>query len=141
MQYMRKMGLDYGKARVGVAFSDLSSTIASADHIYKTKSLEEDLDYFANLIKEKSVNFVVFGLPLQTDGTEGEMAKVVRDFAEKLSEKTGVSVAFQDERYTSFEAEEYLKEAKIKWEKRKELLDKVSAQIILQNYLDENPNK
>lgn len=141
MQYMRKMGLDYGKARVGVAFSDLSSTIASADHIYKTKSLEEDLDYFANLIKEKSVNFVVFGLPLQTDGTEGEMAKVVRDFAEKLSEKTGVSVAFQDERYTSFEAEEYLKEAKIKWDKRKELLDKVSAQIILQNYLDENPNK
>ena len=138
---MRKMGLDYGKARVGVAFSDLSSTIASADHIYKTKSLEEDLDYFANLIKEKSVNFVVFGLPLQTDGTEGEMAKVVRDFAEKLSEKTGVSVAFQDERYTSFEAEEYLKEAKIKWEKRKELLDKISAQIILQNYLDENPNK
>ena len=141
MQYMRKMGLDYGKARVGVAFSDLSSTIASADHIYKTKSLEEDLDYFANLIKEKSVNFVVFGLPLQTDGTEGEMAKVVRDFAEKLSKKTGVSVAFQDERYTSFEAEEYLKEAKIKWEKRKELLDKISAQIILQNYLDENPNK
>ena len=141
MQYMRKMGLDYGKARVGVAFSDLSSTIASADHIYKTKSLEEDLDYFANLIKEKSVNFVVFGLPLQTDGMEGEMAKVVRDFAEKLSEKTGVSVAFQDERYTSFEAEEYLKEAKIKWDKRKELLDKVSAQIILQNYLDENPNK
>ena len=141
MQYMRKMGLDYGKARVGVAFSDLSSTIASADHIYKTKSLEEDLDYFANLIKERSVNLVVFGLPLQTDGTEGEMAKVVRDFAEKLSEKTGVSVAFQDERYTSFEAEEYLKEAKIKWEKRKELLDKISAQIILQNYLDENPNK
>lgn len=141
MQYSRKMGLDYGKARVGVAFSDLSSTIASADHIYKTKSPEEDLEYFANLIKEKSVSVVVFGLPLQTDGTEGEMAQVVRDFAEKLSKKAGVLVAFQDERYTSFEAEEYLKEAKIKWEKRKELLDKVSAQIILQNYLDENPNK
>ena len=141
MQYSRKMGLDYGKARVGVAFSDLSSTIASADHIYKTKSPEEDLEYFANLIKEKSVSVVVFGLPLQTDGTEGEMARVVRDFAEKLSKKAGVLVAFQDERYTSFEAEEYLKEAKIKWEKRKELLDKVSAQIILQNYLDENPNK
>ena len=50
-------------------------------------------------------------------------------------------MAFQDERYTSFEAEELLKEAHIKWEKRKEFLDKISAQIILQNYMDENLNK
>lgn len=141
MQYSRKMGLDYGRARIGVAFSDLSSTIASADHIYKTKSLEEDLVYFTKLIKEKSVNLVVFGLPLQTDGSEGEMSLAVREFAEKLAEQANVEVAFQDERYTSFEAEEYLKEAKIKWEKRKELLDMVSAQIILQNYLDENPKR
>ena len=83
----------------------------------------------------------MFGLPLQTDGTEGEMSLVVREFAEKLSKQANVKIAFQDERYTSFEAEEYLKEAKIKWEKRKELLDMVSAQIILQNYLDENPKR
>lgn len=135
------MGLDYGKARIGVAFSDLSGTIASADHIYKTQGEEKDLCYFANLMKEKSVDFVVFGLPLCADGTESEMSAVVRDFAEKLKNKTGVQIAFQDERYTSFEAEEYLKEAGIKWEKRKELLDKVSAQIILQNYMDENSKK
>jgi putative Holliday junction resolvase len=141
MQYSRKMGLDYGNARIGVAFSDLSNTIASADHIYKTTVREKDLQYFAGLIKEKSVDMVVFGLPLQTDGQESEMCKVVREFAEQLSNLTGVKIAFQDERYTSFEAEEYLKEAKIKWEKRKELLDKISAQIILQNYLDENPKK
>lgn len=141
MQYSRKMGLDYGKARIGVAFTDLSSTIASADHIYKTKSLENDLLYFANLIKEKNVDTVVFGLPLNADGTESEMSLVVKDFAERLKNKTDVEVKFQDERYTSFEAEEYLKEAGIKWEKRKELLDKISAQIILQNYLDENPKK
>ena len=141
MQYSRKMGLDYGKARIGVAFSDLSSTIASADHIRKSQGEESDLEYFANLIKEKSVDKVVFGLPLKADGSESEMSQVVRDFAEKLSKITGVEICFQDERYTSFEAEEYLKEAGIKWEKRKGLLDKVSAQIILQNYLDENPNK
>lgn len=139
MQYNRKMGLDYGKARIGVAFSDLSCTIASADHIYKTQTEEKDLLYFASLIKEKSVNFVVFGLPLNADGTESEMSAVVRAFAQKLQALTGVEIAFQDERYTSFEAEEYLKEAGIKWEKRKELLDKVCAQIILQNYMDENP--
>ena len=141
MQYKRKMGLDYGKARIGVAFSDLSSTIASADHIYKCKTLENDLQYFATLIKEKSVDLVVLGLPLNADGTECEMTLVVKDFAEKLKGASGVEIAFQDERYTSFEAEELLKEAGIKWEKRKELLDKVSAQIILQNYLDENPKK
>lgn len=141
MQYSRKMGLDYGKARIGVAFSDLSCTIASADHIYKTQNEEKDLAYLANLIKDKCVNMVVFGLPLNADGTESDMSLFVRNFAEKLAEYTNVSVVFQDERYTSFEAEEYLKEAGIKWEKRKELLDKVSAQIILQNYLDENPKK
>lgn len=141
MQYSRKMGLDYGKARIGVAFSDLSSTIASADHIYKTQSEEQDLKYFAKLIVEKSVDKVVFGLPLNADGTESEMSQVVRSFAEKLKTLANVEIVFQDERYTSFEAEEYLKEARIKWEKRKELLDKISAQIILQNYLDENSRK
>lgn len=141
MQYNRKMGLDYGKARIGVAFSDLSCTIASADHIYKTQTEEKDLQYFVDLIKEKSVNFVVFGLPLNADGTESEMSAVVRQFAQKLKTLAQVEIAFQDERYTSFEAEEYLKEAGIKWEKRKELLDKVCAQIILQNYMDENPKR
>jgi len=141
MQYFRKMGLDYGKARIGIAFSDLSSTIASADHIYKTQTEEKDLEYFDKLVKERSVNEIVLGLPLNADGTECEMTNVVRDFGKKLQEKTGVEVKFQDERFTSFEAEEYLKEAHIKWEKRKELLDKIAAQIILQNYLDENPKR
>ena len=141
MQYSRKMGLDYGKARIGVAFSDLSSTIESADHIYKTQTEEKDLLYFDKLVKEKNVDLVVIGLPFNADGTESEMSAVVRDFAGKLAKQTGVKVAFQDERYTSFEAEEYLKEAGKKWEKRKELLDKVSAQIILQDYLDANPKR
>lgn len=140
MQYFRKMGLDYGKARIGVAFSDLTSTIASADHIYKTVSPEKDLEYFSNLVKEHSVNLIVVGLPLNADGTRCEMTDVVEDFAKKLEEATKTRVVLHDERFTSFEAEEYLKEAKIKWEKRKELLDKISAQIILQDYLDENPN-
>ena len=121
------MCLDYGKARIGVAFSDLSSTIATADHIYKTRSRAQDLQYFSDLIQTKNVDLVVFGLPLNADGTESEMCLVVKDFATELQNKTNVEIAFQDERYTSFEAEEYLKEAGIKWEKRKELLDKVSA--------------
>ena len=138
MQYSRKMGLDYGKARIGVAFSTFS--IASADHIYKTQNEEADLKYFSNLISKQQVSLVVLGLPLNADGTECDMTYVVQEFGKKLEKTSGVKVVFQDERYTSFEAEEYLKEAGVKWEKRKELLDKISAQIILQNYLDANPN-
>ena len=139
MQYSKKMGLDYGKARIGVAFSNLF--IASADHIYKTKSEEEDLAYFSNLIKARGIELVVFGLPLNADGTECEMTAVVKDFAGKLKQLSGVEIVFQDERFTSYEAEELLKEAKIKWEERKQFLDKVAAQIILQNYMDQNPTK
>jgi len=141
MQYKRKMGLDYGKARIGVAFTDLLGMIASADHIYKTETEQKDLEYFSNLIKEKDVETVVFGLPLNADGSDCEMTEVVKIFAKKLQNLTGVEIAFQDERFTSIEAEELLKEANIKWEKRKELIDKVSAQIILQNYMQENPKK
>lgn len=130
------MGLDFGRARIGVAFSSLS--IATADHIYKSQTQEKDLSYFANLIEQQKVGLVVLGLPLSTDGSENEMTACVRDFAQKLADKTGVKIAFQDERYTSFEAEEFLKESGMPWQKRKELLDKVSAQIILQNYLDAN---
>ena len=137
MQYKRYMGLDYGKARIGIVFSDLTCTIATADRIYKCKGTEEDLKFLNELAKEKDVGNIVMGLPLNADGTESEMSKVVQDFGQKLSELSQINVFYQDERYTSFEAEEYLKEAGIKWEKRKELLDKVSAQIILQNYLDE----
>lgn len=138
MQYDCLMGLDYGKARIGVAFSTMS--IASADHIYKSQTEEKDLEYFAKLIKQRQVKKVIFGLPFSTDGSENEMTEKVRDFSKKLSNLCGVEIAFQDERYTSFEAEEFLKEAKLPWQKRKELLDKISAQIILQNYLDENPS-
>ena len=136
MQYNRYMGIDYGKARIGVAFSDLSGTIASAHSVIKGEG-EKDVENLSKLAKSMEVKYIVIGLPLNADGTESEMSKFVQDFGKKLSEKSGLQVFYQDERYTSFEAEEYLKEAGIKWEKRKELLDKVSAQIILQNYLDE----
>ena len=136
MQYNRYMGIDYGKARIGIAFSDLSGTIASA-HSVITGEGEKDVENLSKLAKSMEVKYIVIGLPLNADGTESEMSKFVQDFGKKLSEKSGLQVFYQDERYTSYEAEEYLKEAGIRWEKRKELLDKVSAQIILQNYLDE----
>ncbi len=138
MQNKRFMGLDYGNARIGIAFSDYSATIATADSIYKSRGQQEDIKYLSSYAKENDVSSIVLGLPLNADGTESEMSLKVMAFGQALEDYSQIKVFYQDERYTSFEAEEYLKEAKIKWEDRKKLLDKVSAQIILQNYLDEN---
>lgn len=138
MQNKRFMGLDYGNARIGIAFSDYSATIATADSIYKSRGQQEDIKYLSSYAKENDVSSIVLGLPLNADGTESEMSLKVVAFGQALEDYSQIKVFYQDERYTSFEAEEYLKEAKIKWEDRKKLLDKVSAQIILQNYLDEN---
>lgn len=138
MQNKRFMGLDYGNSRIGIAFSDYTATIATADSIYKSRGQEEDLNYLSSYAKENDVSGIVLGLPLNADGTESEMSLKVKDFGKALEDYSQIKVFYQDERYTSFEAEEYLKEAGLKWEDRKKLLDKVSAQIILQNYLDEN---
>ncbi len=138
MQYKRFMGLDYGNSRIGIAFSDYTATIATADSTYKSRGQEEDLNYLSSYAKENDVSGIVLGLPLNADGTESEMSLKVKDFGKALEDYSQIKVFYQDERYTSFEAEEYLKEAGLKWEDRKKLLDKVSAQIILQNYLDEN---
>ena len=138
MQNKRFMGLDYGNSRIGIAFSDYTATIATADSTYKSRGQEEDLNYLSSYAKENDVSGIVLGLPLNADGTESEMSLKVKDFGKALEDYSQIKVFYQDERYTSFEAEEYLKEAGLKWEDRKKLLDKVSAQIILQNYLDEN---
>ncbi len=138
MQNKKFMALDYGNSRIGIAFSDDVATIAFADKVYQSRGREKDLEYLSSYAKENGVTRIVIGLPLNADGTESEMSARVKEFGNALEEFSQIKVFYQDERYTSFEAEEYLKEAKIKWQDRKKLLDKLSAQIILQNYLDEN---
>lgn len=136
MNYKRKMGIDYGDVRIGIAFTDLLCTISSPYEVYKTKSEEEDLKYLAELAKKQETDEIIFGLPLNMDGTEGERAEVTRNFAKKLSEISGLNIAFVDERLTSVEAEDILISAGVRREKRKEMIDKISAQLILQSYLN-----
>lgn len=135
MQYSRIMGLDYGEVRIGIAFSDLLQMISSPFETYKRRSLIFDLDYLKNLIKEKEVSLIVMGLPLNMDGTEGERALKTREFGSELSKISGVNIVYVDERLTSLEAEEMLIQAKVRREKRKEIIDKLAAQIILETYL------
>ena len=135
MQYGRIMGIDYGRVRIGIALTDLLKTIASPYEVYKSVPRKKDIEYFVRLIKEKEVDKVVIGLPLNMDGSEGERALKTRAFGDELEKASNVPVVYQDERLSSVEAENYLLDGDLRRDKRKNLIDKVSASIILEDYL------
>ena len=137
MQRTRKMGIDYGDRRIGVAMTDALCIISSPYEVFENRSEEQSLQHLNKLIKEFNVDEVAMGLPLNMDGSEGERAKIHREFGEKLASLSGIKVEYVDERLTSAEAEEILIQSKVRREKRKELIDKISAQIILQTYLNQ----
>lgn len=136
MQYKRIMCLDYGDVRIGIAFSDLLQTIASPHSTYTRKTLEEDLNFFNNLAKQQDVELIVIGLAYNMDGSCGDRIEKTKEFAEKLSNFVNLPIEFVDERLSSVEAEDILKEAHVPSIKRKGLIDKIAAGIILQNYLN-----
>lgn len=136
MQRHRKMGIDYGDKRIGVALSDLLCIISSPYEVFINKGEEESLKHLDKIIKDNDVDEIAMGLPLNMDGSEGERARLHREFGQKLSDFSGVTVHFVDERLTSAEAEEILISSGVRREKRKELIDKLSAQIILQTFID-----
>mgnify|MGYP001625900603 FL=1 len=136
MQNHRKMGIDYGDKRIGIALSDQLCIISSPYEVYQNKGQEDALRHLGQIIKDYNVDEVAFGLPLNMDGSEGERAKLHREFGQKLEKYSGVKVFYVDERLTSAEAEEILISGGVRREKRKELIDKISAQLILQSYID-----
>ncbi|MBR6779167.1 MAG: Holliday junction resolvase RuvX [Clostridia bacterium] len=133
---MKAMGIDFGMARIGIAFSDDTKFLASPFITYKRKNEEADLNYISNLIKEKQADEIVCGLPMNMAGEEQEIAKKTRDFMTKLQSVCNIKIEFVDERLSSILAEEMLMETERDWKKRKEKLDAVAASIILQDYLD-----
>lgn len=134
---MRKMGIDYGEVRIGVAFSDLLGIIATGYETYVRKNLDADLQHFKDLVVSQQVDKIIIGLPLNMDGTEGDRALATRQFGDQLlSVIENVEIEYLDERLTSVTAEEILIEAGMRREKRKEVIDKLSATLILQDYLD-----
>ena len=126
----RVMALDFGDARIGIAMSDIMKIIANGYETYKRVSEEKDLQYIAALVKPNMVDEIVFGLPINMDGTEGDRVLKTRAFAEKLSELVATSeICFQDERLTTVTGERMLIEAGVRREKRKGVIDKIAATI------------
>lgn len=134
------MALDYGKVRIGIAMSDPMGIIANGLETYTCKDEQADIEHIAKLIKDNDVDTVVLGLPYNMNGTSGEMVSVVKAFGEKLGSNVDAKIVYLDERLTSLSAERLLIEADVRREKRKQVIDKLAATIILQNYLDIHKN-
>ncbi len=132
----RLLGIDFGTVRVGLAVSDYDRILASPLATLTRKSVAEDAAYFAKAINDSKVVALVLGLPLHSDGRESDKSREARVFGEWLSNATKLPVIFWDERFTTDRAEEALLSAKLNPRDRKELRDRVAAQMILQAYLD-----
>ena len=136
------LGLDVGDRFIGVAKSDGLLLTAQGLTTIERVGIRKDTTKIIDLVREYGCNMVVFGLPLRLDGTDSLQTEKVREFAELLENKlrsTGladVGIAFTDERFTTSMAEQVLLEADLSRKKRKSVMDKQAAVIILQSYLD-----
>lgn len=135
------LGIDFGLKRVGFAVCDTLRILAVPLPAYATKSMRDSVDYATGVCAEQDVGGVVVGLPLNMDGSESVQSGRARAFARTLGKVTGLDVALYDERLTTLEADDLLKEAGIKRsDDRKKLVDSMAAKVILQGYI-ENKNQ
>ena len=130
------LGIDYGTRRVGVAVSDRDQRFSSPLHNHDRHGVQVDERFFRKVVEEYQPVGLVVGLPIHLSGDESEKSREARKFAEWLGTVTGLPYTFQDERFTSFQAEKLLLAAELSKKKRKERMDKLSAQILLQTFLD-----
>ena len=138
---MRLMGLDYGNVHVGVALSDELGMTAYPLEVIKRKDSNKLRKTFARIeeiAREYKVDKIIIGLPLNMDDSESEISKTVIDFSENIKRRTGLPVELWDERLSTLEATDILKEAGIKLQDRKTYIDKIAASFILRRYMEEN---
>ncbi len=132
----RILALDLGKKRIGLAISDpLGVTAQGLPNIVRTNK-RTDLDALARLAAEREVRLFLMGNPLNMSGREGRQSEWVKEFAEALERRTNLPVKLWDERLTTVEASRVLRESGISIEKRAAAVDRLSAVILLQSYLD-----
>ena len=132
----RVIGIDYGDKRCGVAVSDPSWTIATAHRVISNTGMDRVIQEIAGLCLDQEVECIILGWPLNMDGTEGPATEKVRVFLLKMKPAIDLPIETWDERLTTRTAESILIEAGTRRKKRKGLVDKVAAQVLLQHYLD-----
>lgn len=132
----RILALDYGTKRIGVALSDELGWTAQPLETFERRTLDRDVVHIAALVESHSVERVVLGLPLQLDGREGPAVRAMREFTDKLEASLPVPVVLWDERMTTKAAEELLIAADVSRKKRKGIVDRIAAAILLRSYLE-----
>ncbi|MGZ3460197.1 MAG: Holliday junction resolvase RuvX [Archangium sp.] len=133
---MRTLGLDVGTKTIGVAASDALGLTAQTVTTIRRTSLKADLAALAELVREYEAERFVVGLPLNMDGTEGPRAEATRRFVDTLTQALGLPVELWDERLSTVAAQRTLLEADLSRAKRREVIDQMAAQFILQGWLD-----
>lgn len=137
---MKTIGLDLGDARIGIATGDPMGIIATGYETYKRSGDEtKDLQYIADLARTLGAGRIIIGLPINMDGTSGDRVEKSRAFGQALAAYTDTPVDYQDERLTTVMGERMLIDAGMRRDKRKQVIDKIAATIILQSYLDSHP--
>jgi putative Holliday junction resolvase len=132
----RVLALDLGEKRIGVAVSDATRTIATALAVIQRTSRAADFAAIGRFLAEQRANLLVVGLPIMLDGTEGEKAAWVRDYAADLGQHVHAPIVFTDEAFTTVQAENSLRARGQKGRKIRQNVDAVAATLILQAYLD-----
>ena len=132
------LGLDIGDIRIGVALSDELGVAAHPLCTLTRKNRKVDLIAISDLVSIHKVERVIIGLPISLDGSIGPQAEKVQKFAKRLENVIDVPIEFQDERFTTAEAEEILRELNKDAKEQKELIDEVAAVIILTDYLKQD---
>ena len=136
---MRLLGLDYGKKYVGVAISDpLGITGAPLETIYRKEEnkLRKTYARIEEIVREYGIERIIVGLPKNMNNTEGSSAQGAKEFAADIERRTGIDVVMWDERLSTVSANRILMETGVRREDRKQVIDKIAAGIVLQNYLD-----
>ena len=131
----RILAIDFGERRIGLAISDPLGITAQGLPTIDTKKTKDILSYIQGIIEEKKVIMIVVGMPKNMDGSIGFKGEEVKKFMNKLSRKTGVKVIAWDERLTSVMSQRSMREMGTQ-QKEKETVDRISATLILQSYLD-----
>jgi putative Holliday junction resolvase len=135
---MRTMGLDVGTHTIGVAISDELGITAQGLKTLRRKSMEEDFKEIATIIGQFEIENIVVGLPKNMNGTLGKQAEIVLKWIKILIDKIPVPVVTWDERLSTVGATKILLEADLSRRKRKKVIDKLAAVLILQGYLDQS---
>lgn len=133
---VRILGVDYGDARIGLALSDELGILASPLETYKSQSMRKDIDYISAIAKDKNCAKIVVGLPLNMNGTEGARVEKTKAFGSVLERVAGIPVVYKDERLTTVQVERVFDLGNVKKDKRKQIVDRNAAVLILQSYLD-----